>query len=180
MDLLERLRDDLGCRRIRSGIETLEELRPQIGSLSPCSPQAGVLLGLIAQWVDAGFDSPDLLVRLLERFPAPARSSLPLLDYLHLRMAEGVVAMSQEDFDRAIAHFRFVQGLESEVDDAELLAIANFWTGRCLRKTGRYDEALAYILRGEELALSQGYLQMAAITQASRAGWRTGPPAERE
>ena len=166
--LLARLRDDLGCRRIRAGIETLEQLRPRIEALAPPTPQAGVLLGLIAQWVDAGFDSPDLLVRLLARFPAPARSALPLLDYLHLRMAEGVVEMSHEDFDRAIAHFRFVQGLETEVDDAELLAIANFWTGRCLRKAGQYDEALPYILRGEELALACGYLQMAAITQATQ------------
>jgi len=28
-----------------------------------------------------------------------------LLDYVHLRMAEGVVAMHEEDLDRAIAAF---------------------------------------------------------------------------
>lgn len=168
LPLFARLRDDLGSRRIRAGIETLEQLRPEIESLDPCTPQAGTFLGLIAQWVDAGFDSPDLLVRLLARFPPAARASLPLIDYLHLRMAEGVVEMSQEDFDRAIAHFRFVQSLEQEVEDPELLAIANFWTGRCLRKEGHYDEALSYILRGEELALSCGYLQMAAITQVTQ------------
>src|SRR5947209_2420271 len=93
------LRDDLGRRRIRAGIEALERGRAEIESLSPCSPHAGILLGLLAQWVDAGFDSPDLLVILLARFPAPVRAALPLVDYVHLRMAEGVVAMSQEDFD---------------------------------------------------------------------------------
>jgi tetratricopeptide (TPR) repeat protein len=83
-------------------------------------------------------------------------------------MAEGALAMSQEDFAGAAAHFRFVQSLEEEIGDAELLAIANFWTGRCLRKTGQYDDALGYIERGEALALSCGYPQMAAIMQATR------------
>jgi tetratricopeptide (TPR) repeat protein len=166
--LLARLRDDLGARRIRAGIETLESLRPHVESLSPASPHAGIFLGLIAQWVDAGFACPDLLVRLLARFPVSARAFLPLADYLHLRMAEGVVAMSQEDFDCAITHFRFVQGLENEIADQELMAIANFWTGRCLRKLGRYDEALPFVVRGEQLALACGYSQMAAITQVTQ------------
>jgi len=167
--ILSQLRDDLGFRRIGAGIETLEGLRPQIESLAPGRPHAGVFLGLIAQWVDAGFDSPESLTCLLARFPSSIRAELPLIDYLHLRMAEGVVDMSREDYDHAISHFRFVQSLENEAHgDPELFAIANFWTGRCLRKTGQYDEALAYIIRGEELALACGYLPMAAITQVTQ------------
>jgi tetratricopeptide (TPR) repeat protein len=169
LQIFSQLRDDLGYRRIGAGIETLERLRPRIDSLSPGCPHAGIFVGLIAQWVDAGFDSPGLLACLLARFPSPARAELPLIDYLHLRMAEGLVAMSCEDYDRAISHFRFVQSLENEVPgDPELLAIANFWTGRCLRKIGRYDEAGTYIVRGEELALACGYPQMAAITQVTQ------------
>ena len=83
-------------------------------------------------------------------------------------MAEGALAMSEEDFDGAAAHFRFVRRLENEVDDAELLAIANFWAGRCLRKMGHYDDALRYTARGEEFALACGYAQMAAIMQMTR------------
>ena len=166
--LLAELRDDLGFRRIEQGIRRLERIRPMVEALRPEATNSGVLVGLIAQWIDAGFDSPQLLCSLLARFPAPTRSALTLLDYLHLRMAEGVFAMSQEDFDRAAGHFRFVQSLEEEIGDPELLAIANFWTGRCLRKTGQYDDALGYIERGEALALSCGYPQMAAIMQATR------------
>ena len=165
--LLRQLRDHLGYRRIERGIATLESIRIVVDALEP-GAGAGVLLGLIAQWVDAGFDSPAFLAGLLERFPAPVRSSLPLLDYLHLRMAEGVLAMSGEDYESAETHFRFVQAMEGEVGDAELLAIANFWAGRCLRKAGRYDDALSYTIRGEELALSLGYAQMAAIMMAAR------------
>jgi tetratricopeptide (TPR) repeat protein len=166
--LLTPLRDDLGYRRIEQGLRRLESVRHTIESLRPELPMSGILVGLVAQWVDAGFDQPGLLGRLLESFPKPARATLPLLDYLHLRMAEGVLAMSQEDFETATGHFRFVQSMEEEVDDFELLAIANFWTGRCLRKMGRYDDALNYTERGEELALSCGYTQMAAIMQAAK------------
>jgi len=166
--LLSQLRDDLGYRRIEQGYRTLDRVRPLIDSLQPQAPCAGVFAGLVAQWVDAGFDGPELVSHLLTKFPAPVRKAVPLLDYLHLRMAEGVLAMSQEDFDRAAGHFRFVQSLEDEVDDAELMAIANFWIGRCLRKTGQYDDALNYTARGEELALACGYTQMAAIMQTAR------------
>ena len=79
-----------------------------------------MLTGLIAQWVDAGFDGHALLERLLARFPQTGRSALPLLDYLHIRMAEGALAMSHEDFDRAMCHFRLVQSLEEEAGDPEL------------------------------------------------------------
>jgi len=165
--LLAQLRDDLGYRRIEQGIRTLERFRPMIERIKP-GPQAGVLVGLIAQWVDAGFDSHALLSQLLERFPKAARAGLPLIDYLHLRMAEGALAMSHEDFDCATRHFLLVQSFEEDIDDPELLAIANFWTGRCLRKMGRYDEALQYTERGEEHALFLGYTQMAAIMQVTR------------
>jgi tetratricopeptide (TPR) repeat protein len=101
-------------------------------------------------------------------FPSSIRPSLTLLDYLHIRMIEGLLAMSMEDYDRAAAHFLLVQSFEEEIDDRELLAIANFWIGRCRRKTGQYEEALRYTERGETLALARGYSQMAAIMQATR------------
>jgi len=164
--LIDSLRDDLGRRRIRQGIQTLERVRPAIEALEPRSG-AGVLVGLVAQWVDAGFDGPPLLDRLLARFPKPSRAALPLGDYLHIRMAEAVAAMAREDLDVAAAHFQTVLAFQEEVDDTGMFAIANFWLGRCLRKKGRYDDALAYTERGEHLALTLGYGQMAAIMQVT-------------
>jgi tetratricopeptide (TPR) repeat protein len=162
-----RLRNDLGFRRIKNGIELLESVRPVIESLQPVAG-AGILAGLVAQWVDAGFDSPALLQRILIGFPATTRATLPLVDYLHLRMAEGVLAMSEEDYERAAGHFRLVQSFENEVEDRELLAIANFWLGRCHRKAGQYEEALHYTERGEALAFVEQYAPMAAIMQVTR------------
>ena len=166
--LLAQLRDDLGFRRIRSGISTLERMRATIEALTPSRTRAGVLLGLLAQWIDAGFDSPRTIERLLDRFPSSARGSMPLIDYLHLRMAQGVVEMSNENFHLAMEHFRIVRQFETEVEDRELLAIAHFWTGRCLRRLGQYEEAIACINRGEELALACGYVPMAAIMQVTQ------------
>jgi tetratricopeptide (TPR) repeat protein len=165
--LAERLRDDLGHRRIAEGIETLERAQVLLRSISSC-PGAGVVVGLVAQWIDAGFERPELLRDLLKRFPDRDRSRLLVADYLHLRMAEAVLAMTDEDFPKALQCLSAVKSFENDVDDRELLAIANFWLGRCWRRMGRYAEALPYIERAEDLALSCGYPQMAAIMQVTR------------
>ena len=135
--ILARLRDDLASRRINSGIEWLESHRPLLCALNPSQKSAAALLGYLAQWVDIGFDQPLLVKELLSRFPQDVRAALPLSDYLHIRMAEGFVAMSAEDFESAIRHFETVLSFENEIQDKEPMAIANFWIGRCQRRMGR-------------------------------------------
>jgi tetratricopeptide (TPR) repeat protein len=164
-ELLRQLREDIVYRRLDSGMRCLEANRSLIGSLAPTRKSAGVLLGYLAQWVDIGFEGPQLIKRLLPRFPKDSRAALPLLDYLHLRMAEGLVAMVEEDFEKAIGHFAFVESVEEEVRDREMLAISNFWIGRCLRSQGRYDDALSYTVKARELAQELGYGKMAAVMQ---------------
>lgn len=163
--IISQLREDLAFRRMECGMRTLAAHAPALEALDRAEPNAGVLLGLIAQWVDAGFAGPELVRELLTRFPSSRRADLPLLDYLHVRLAEGMVAMANEDFAPAVQHFRFVQSLEGEMNDNELLAISNFWTARCLRRIGRYDDALGFTVKGKLLALDSGYPPMAAIMQ---------------
>jgi tetratricopeptide (TPR) repeat protein len=164
-ELLRHLREDIAYRRLDSGMRCLEANRSLIGSLAPTRKSAGVLLGYLAQWVDIGFEGPELIKCLLPRFPKDSRAALPLLDYLHVRMAEGLVAMTEEDFDQAIKHFAFVESVEEEVRDREMLAISNFWIARCLRSQGRYDDAISYTVKARELAQELGYGQMAAVMQ---------------
>ena len=164
--LLAQLRDDLGRRRICQGIRKLSAARPTLDLIRPgCG--TGVLTGLVAQWVDAGFDTPCLVERLVSKFPKEVRPHLPVLDYLHLRMAEATLAMSREDLEEAATHLHLVLSFEKEADDPEMFAIANFWAGRCFRKRGHYDEALDYTRRAEQLALACGYPEMAAIMQVT-------------
>lgn len=164
-ELLRQLREDIAYRRLDSGMRRLEEHRSLLDSLDAAQKDAGVLLGYVAQWVDIGFESPHLMTRLLARFTKDRRSGLSLRDYLHVRMAEGLLAMTREEFDQAIQHFSFVESVEEEVRDQEMLAIANFWVARCLRSKGRYDDALIYTVRARELAQELGYGKMAAVMQ---------------
>ena len=163
--LIAELREHLSARRIGQGLAALDANQRVIATLDACHTHAAVLVGLIAQWVDIGYGNPELLRGLLDRFSKQSRIHLPLFDYLHLRIAEGLLSMTEEEFSQAIEHFQFVQSVEEEIRDTELSAVSNFWTARCLRQEGRYDDALTYTVTGKRLALDRGCPNMAAVMQ---------------
>src|SRR5215472_17604296 len=160
---LAQLKDDLVCRRVAQGFARLEEHRHLLSSFDPEKKNAALFAGYLAQWVDVGFQRPVLVKEIVARFSRDVRALLPLHDYLHLRMAEGMVAMAEESTEEALGHFEFVLSLEQETDDQELLSIANFWKGRCLRIKGEYDQALAFAVKGRDLALMLGHAPMGAV-----------------
>lgn len=162
-DFLAQLKEDLVCRRVERGLARLEEHRPLLTSFDPEKKNAARFLGYLAQWVDVGFQRPGLVDDIVARFSREVRARLSLVEYLHLRMAEGMAQMAKESTEEAIRHFDFVLSLEQETDDKELLAIANFWKGRCLRMKGEYDDALAFAVRGKDLAQELGHPPMAAV-----------------
>ena len=162
-EFLAQLKEDLVCRHVGRGLGRLEANRHLLSSFDPAKKNAAVFASYLAQWVDVGFQRPALVRETLARFSRAVRARLPLLDYLHLRMAEGMVAMAAESTDEAIRHFDFVLSLEQETDDQELVAIANFWKGRCLRMKGEYDQALVFAVKGRDLALQLGHPAMAAV-----------------
>lgn len=168
--LLEQLRDNIVWRRIEPGFECLETHREFVDSCSPNFADGSVLLGYLAQWVDMGYPRSDLIKKILERFSALRREQLSLLEFVHLQMAEGQAAMSQEDFAAAIPRFQNVLALQDEIQDKQVISIAYFWTGRCLRRQGRYDDALGYVAKARELALQLGYPKMAAVMRVLE-GW---------
>ena len=86
-------------------------------------------------------------------------------EYVYLRMAEGMVARFEEATQEAIHHFDFVRSMASEISDRELLSVANFWKGRCLRMRGEYEQALAYTVEGKNITLELGHAPMAAVMQ---------------
>jgi tetratricopeptide (TPR) repeat protein len=162
-EFLAQLKEDLVRRRVGRGMARLEEHRHPLTLFDPEKKNAGLFAGYLAQWVDIGFQRVGMVKEIVARFSKPVRGRLPLHDYLHLRMAEGMVAMAEESKDEAIQHFDFVLGLDQETDDKELLAIANFWKGRCLRMKGEYDQALAFAEKGRNLASELGHAPMAAV-----------------
>ena len=148
----------------------LDDAKDLIQSFQPAASNAAAFLDYLAQWVDIGYGEPSLVKQLLACFPKSSRSKLVLSDYIHLRMAEGMLAMAEEEPDYAIGHFDFVLRLEDEVHDKELLAIANFWKGRCQRKKGEYDDALQHSTKGRDLAVALGHRCMAAVMRVLE-GW---------
>ena len=167
---LKQLQEDVAGRRIHSGLQRLQAHRTLVDSCGLRQKGAAVLLGYLAQWVDIGFARPALIKQLLTRFPGKERETLSLLEYVHLRMAEGLLAMSEENFAKAIRHFEIVLALEDEIRDKQVISIAHFWMGRCLRRQGRYDDALGYVAKARELALRLNYPKMAAVMQVLE-GW---------
>jgi len=164
-NILSQLKDDLVCRRVERGMTLLEEQRTLFSSFDPERKNAGRFAGYLAQWVDLGFERPSLVRGIVTHFSKAVRTRTRLLDYLYLRMAEGMLAMSEELKDEAIHHFDFVLSLADDTDDKELAAIANFWKGRCLRMRGEYDQALAFAAKGRDIALQCGHEPMAAVSR---------------
>jgi tetratricopeptide (TPR) repeat protein len=162
-EFLAQLKEDLVCRRLGHGMARLEECRAVWTSFDPKQKNAALFAGYLAEWVDIGFQRPALVKDVVARFSKTLRSRLSLHDYMYLRMAEGMVMMAEESKDEAMQHLDFVLGLEAETDDKELLSIANFWKGRCLRMKGEYDQALLFAVKGRVLASELGHLPMAAV-----------------
>jgi tetratricopeptide (TPR) repeat protein len=177
---LDQLKEDIAWRRIDSGLQRLHARKDLVESCNPSQKGAGVLLGYLAQWVDMGFAQPALIQQILTRFSATNRETLSVLEYAHVRMADGLLATSEEDYARAIRDFETVLALKDAIQDKQVMSIANYWIGRCLRRQGRYDDALGYVAKAKGLALRLRYPKMAAVMQVLE-GWiafQEGKPEE--
>jgi tetratricopeptide (TPR) repeat protein len=145
----------------------LDEFWVQSGRLDPAHPDAAGLLCYISQWVDAGWRDIDVIQNGLSAFPKGRRHTLSIADYSHVLMAEGVVWVSEENLERALANFKLVLSLKSEISDRELLALAHFWSSRCNRKTGEYDLAMEQAAEGYRIASEAGAIPMAAVMRVA-------------
>jgi len=168
-EFLAQLRENIVARQLERGFHCLQAHQELIDSCGPGVKLSVALLGLLAQWVDMGYARPDLIKKILKRFVGQSREQLPLVEYAQLQMAEGLVAMSQEEFGEAIRRFQYVLALQEEIQDKQIVSIAHFWTGRCLRRQGRYEDALVHVAKARELALRLGSQQMAAVMRVLEA-----------
>jgi tetratricopeptide (TPR) repeat protein len=162
-------------RYLREHAEMLEHLDPQ-------TENASCLVACFAQWVDIGVGHPSQLREMLARFSHEIRANLPLREYVHLRMAEGMLAMNDEVTAEALAHFDAILALACDLRDKETLAVVHFWKARCLRKAGEYDQALVYTRSAISMAHELGHVKMAAVMQVleSWLAFQGGKPARAE
>ena len=166
-DLLDGLRQDLGLRRIENGMDRLNEYWRGFSQFDPDEPESAALLCYVAQWVDAGWKTIDVVVEGLKVFPKGYRSTLRLSDFIHVLMAEGVVWVHDEHVDKALANFGQILALKHETTDLRLIALAHFWSSRCHRKSGEYDNALFHAAEGYRYASDAGMEPMAAAMRVA-------------
>src|SRR5579884_1557594 len=162
-DVIRQLRQAIACRQIQAGMRLLAANRHIYESFAGEEKNAPEFLGYVAQWVDIGYGDVSLVKGLLARMSPEVRRSFSVSGYIHLHMAEGMVAMEEEEQTRAISHFEIVLMLATEIGDREVAAIANYWKARCHRKNGEYDHAFAHTTLARDLALECGFPRMAAV-----------------
>jgi tetratricopeptide (TPR) repeat protein len=167
VDMLTELRSDLGMRRIGSGMARLDQYWAESGRLDPKHPDAPGLLCYIAQWVDAGWRDVDVVQDGLGEFPKGRRIQLNMLDYAYVLMAEGMIWVADENVERALANFNLVLSLRAEIADPVVLALAHFWSSRCNRKAGEYENAQIHAAEGYRYAMEAGMGPMAAAMRVA-------------
>jgi tetratricopeptide (TPR) repeat protein len=163
--LISELRECLAQRNIERGFLALRSQSALIDDLDPRQANAARFVGHLAQWIDVGAYDSSTLKRILDRFDKRIRAKLTFKDFLYLRMADGMLAMSHEQIEPALRHFSFVLEFPEELHDAHSTSIVNFWKARCLRRRGEYDEALRFAHLGRDTALALGLPKMAALSQ---------------
>src|ERR1700686_3011518 len=91
---LRQLQQHVAAREIELGIAAIQSHDPLIQQLVPTQKNAAQLLAQLAIWTDIGYSGPPLnqLLRLFKD-AGGLRSQLPIVDYLCLRIAEGMTAM---------------------------------------------------------------------------------------
>lgn len=164
-ELLQELQNLMQERRIGAGIALLDEHARRFEELNATDPLAAWSVGTLAQWLDVGFEDKGLLSRFMARFSGTERQQIPLAGYVHVRLAEAVLAMRQEDLNEALRHLDTALKVSDDLKDTRSAAIATLWKARCLRKAGEYDQALAVTRHGFELANANGLPYLAAVVQ---------------
>jgi tetratricopeptide (TPR) repeat protein len=167
--LLQRLSDAIEERRVQEGVALLHRLNCKRITLSTSGTLQAPFLLCLAQWVDLGYQSPQLVDDLLQQLSPESRAKMPLRDFLMVRMSEAFTAMAHEDTDRAIDLLGFVLAAERELGSEHLSVLAHFWKGRAHRKKGEYQKASEDIVAARQLAQHLHLKKLAAAIQIQEA-----------
>lgn len=163
--LIRQLTEALEARRIEEGSQLLSRLWPALAETEPGTPGAGFIAGIVAEWVDAGFEDGGALKSALSRFQPELLVEVPLAEYVQIRLAQAKLAMRQENAPGAMNHLDFILAIGGDLPDQKVVALANFWKARLLRQAGEYDSALQFAQKARDLAASIGLPALRAVIQ---------------
>jgi tetratricopeptide (TPR) repeat protein len=167
--LLQELNNAIEERRVEEGLALLSRVDRKLAATHSRGHVRAPFLLCLAQWVDLGYESPQLVDDLLQQLSSESRAQMPLRDFLMIRMAEAFAAMAHEDTDRAIELLGFVLGAERELGSEHLSVLAHFWKGRAHRKRGEYQKAFEDIVAARHLAQHLELKKLAAAIQIQEA-----------
>ena len=167
--LLQELNNAIEERRVEEGLALLSRVDRKLAATHSRGHVQAPFLLCLAQWVDLGYESPQLVDDLLQQLSSESRAQMPLRDFLMIRMAEAFAAMAHEDTDRAIELLGFVLGAERELGSEHLSVLAHFWKGRAHRKRGEYQKAFEDIFAARHLAQHLELKKLAAAIQIQEA-----------
>ena len=167
--LIHELNGAIEERRVEQGIALLARVDCKRATADGLGATPAAFLLCLAQWVDLGYESPQLIDDLLQQLSPDRRAHMPLRDFLMVRMAEAFTAMAHEDADRAIELLGFVLGAERELGSERLSVLAHFWKGRAHRKKGEYERAFEDIFAARQMAQRLGLSKLAAAIQIQEA-----------
>ena len=161
--LLEKLNLALIERRIGDGFSLLDAAQEEVSSIAGSHALAPAFVLALAQWVDLGYAEPHVFHQLLRKLEQSERHSMPLKNFLLLRMAEAYTALAEEKASLATDYLDFVLRVEGELTDSHLVTLAHFWKGRAHRKKGDYAAALHHILTARTLAQQSNAPKITAV-----------------
>ncbi len=162
--VIERLRDAIVSWRTEEGGEWFTAHRDELVTLDPDQRNAAAFVGYLSQWLDGNHGGLFIVKHLISYFPPATRAAIPVRDFIHLKLAEGLVAVAEAADEAAVNHLEVVTSLgEHGLVAQELLALAYCWKGRSMWRLGRCSAALANTLKGRELATKLGFHRMAAV-----------------
>src|SRR5690242_5525144 len=93
--LLSALRHDIDFRRIEDGLNRLRGSADIFALFNPGLANAARFLSTVAEWCDVGFGDTEIIKQMIARYDAEPLNKLPVSDYVHVRLAKGMLAMKE-------------------------------------------------------------------------------------
>ena len=152
-------------RNIASGFRLLGEAFPGDGNPSAGTDVSITLLLCVSQWVDLGYRNLAFLEALEAAHPTADWASLPMLDYLKVRMIEAYRMLATERLEEAIDLLGVVLQIGESIIGEYLVFLANFWKGRAHRKLGDYEHAANNFAAARLAAQQAGASKLVAVTK---------------
>lgn len=165
--VVQEIEEAFVSRRIRYAGNILNEWLDVMPTLRLPQKNAAAMVDYFAwaMYLDPGFVPvvETLICRFKENIP---RGSMPLLDLVHLNIAEGIVKLRLEQYSEAISHFEQAIYYADGSQHHNLMIVARYYLARGYLKSASYDKALTCVQSSREFAQQAGPIERVAMIES--------------